>query len=86
VVSKQNACKVKEDTITNKPIQTSRPKEKTLTTSFYKYNNKLFYQVAVSKDQKFTADKVTSYMYMYDCKNKKSYDMSKNFPNSLLNL
>ena len=86
IVSKTSACNLQNDIVTNKPIQTLRAKEKTLTTSFYKYNSKLFYQVAVSKDQKLTADKVTSYMYMYDCKKKKSYDLSTNLPKSFLHI
>gem|GEM_PF-6991626 len=86
IVTKAKACAYKDDTITNKPLQTSRLQEKTLTTSFYKYNNKLFYQVAVSKDKKFTADKVRSYLYMYNCKTKKSYDMSKGIPKLFLHI
>lgn len=86
IVTKAKACAYKDDTITNKPLQTSRLQEKTLTTSFYKYNNKLFYQVAVSKDKKFTANKVRSYLYMYNCKTKKSYDMSKGIPKLFLHI
>lgn len=47
-VSKTVACKLSDDVIVNQPLQTRRLKEKTATEWFYKYNNKLFYQVAAS--------------------------------------
>jgi len=47
-VKKETACTYKDDIVTTYPLETSRPKEKTITKSFYKYDNKLFYQIAVS--------------------------------------
>lgn len=85
-ISKSTACSMNNDIVVKKPLQAKRLNEKVYTYEFYKYNNKLFYQIAVSKNKKITADSIKSYMYMYDCKIKKAFDMSKNFPISALSL
>ena len=47
-VTKETACTYKDDVVIHYPLDINRPNEKTVTRLFYKYNNKLFYQIAVS--------------------------------------
>ncbi|AKH32478.1 hypothetical protein XF24_00113 [candidate division SR1 bacterium Aalborg_AAW-1] len=85
-VTKETACTYKDDVVIHYPLDINRPNEKTVTRLFYKYNNKLFYQIAVSNHGDMKGGDIRGYFYMYDCNTKKSYDISKDIPNTFLNI
>lgn len=77
-ITKDVACTYKDDSVTNYPLVTTRPNEKSLTRSFYKYNNQLFYQIAVSTNGSMKWPDIKWYFYKYDCSTKKAVDLSDN--------
>lgn len=77
---------MKNDVIVNRPIEANRPKEKVYTHQFYKFNDQLLYQIAVSSGNSMRAASVKSYMYVYNCKTQKAYNITSKFTSKSLSL